>query len=215
MADELIHELSAGYALDALDPHEREEFEQHLAGCERCREEVATFASASAALAVAVPPASPPPDLGERIVAAARAERPNVVPLRPRWTPRALPIAAAAAAAAVAFAVGALAFHGGSHASALRSIPVEGASGSLVVSGKQAALVLSGLGRAPVGKTYEAWVLRDGAAAPAGVFRGGGRTITFRLTRDVPSGAMVAVTVERAGGVAKPTRTPMIVSGRV
>jgi len=32
-----IHELTAGYALDALDPDERRAYEAHLAGCERCR----------------------------------------------------------------------------------------------------------------------------------------------------------------------------------
>jgi len=29
-----IHELAAPYALDALDVHERREFEEHLASCE-------------------------------------------------------------------------------------------------------------------------------------------------------------------------------------
>ena len=215
MADELIHELSAAYALDALDPEEQEEFERHLAGCERCREDVAGFSGTTAALAFAVPPATPPSGLGDRIAVAARAERPNVVPLRPRWAMRTVASSLAAAAASVAVAVWAVGFRGSSGATALRSIPIEGASGSLVVGGKQAALVLTGLGRAPVGKTYEAWVLRDGGAVPAGIFRGGGRTTVFRLTRDVASGSMVAVTVERAGGVAKPTRTPLIVSGRV
>ena len=33
-----IHELSAAYALDALDPAEEREFEQHLRTCEQCRE---------------------------------------------------------------------------------------------------------------------------------------------------------------------------------
>lgn len=211
MADDLIHELSAGYALDALDPHEREEFERHLAGCERCREEVAAFAGTAASLAVGVPPAVPPAGLGDRIVAAARAERPNVVPLRPRRTMR---VALTAAAVAASFLLGALIFsrHGTEQ---LHSVALEGANGSLVVDGRQAALVLSGLGRAPVGKTYEAWVLRNGGAAPAGIFRGGGGTTVFHLTRDVPTGAMVAVTVERAGGVSRPTRTPFVVSGRV
>jgi len=38
--DESIHELSAGYALDALAPEERTAFEAHLGGCARCQEEV-------------------------------------------------------------------------------------------------------------------------------------------------------------------------------
>ena len=35
-----IHELTAGYALDALDPDERSAYEAHLAGCEQCRHEL-------------------------------------------------------------------------------------------------------------------------------------------------------------------------------
>ena len=33
-----LHELTAAYALDALDPEERETYEVHLAQCDRCRE---------------------------------------------------------------------------------------------------------------------------------------------------------------------------------
>ena len=41
MADEPIHDLTAAYALDALDAHDEERYEEHLATCERCREELA------------------------------------------------------------------------------------------------------------------------------------------------------------------------------
>ena len=43
MDTDSIHDLSAAYALDALDDDERRAFEEHLAGCERCREEVAAL----------------------------------------------------------------------------------------------------------------------------------------------------------------------------
>ncbi len=38
-----LHELSAAYALDALDSDERESYEAHLAGCEDCQRELATL----------------------------------------------------------------------------------------------------------------------------------------------------------------------------
>ena len=38
-----IHELSAAYALDALDGDERREFEEHLTHCADCRQEVASL----------------------------------------------------------------------------------------------------------------------------------------------------------------------------
>ena len=93
--DELaLHELTPAYALDALDPSEEREYEEHLARCERCREELVGLRETAAALAYAAEPASPSPLLRGRILEAARADRPaNVVPLRPRW---AYPVAAVA-----------------------------------------------------------------------------------------------------------------------
>ena len=94
MADDAVHELTAAYALDALGPDEERAYEEHLARCEQCREQLAGFRDAAGALALAADPAAPPPGLRGRILDAARAERPNVVPLRPRW---AYPVAAVAA----------------------------------------------------------------------------------------------------------------------
>ena len=51
MEDDRAHDLTAAYALDALDPEEREGFEAHLAQCERCRDEVAELSAAASALA--------------------------------------------------------------------------------------------------------------------------------------------------------------------
>jgi pilus assembly protein CpaE len=98
MDTETLHDLTAAYALDALDADEARAYEEHLGSCPRCRDELAALTQTSAALAYAVPPAEPPAGLRERIVSAARAERPsNVVPLRPRWV---YPLAAATAVAA-------------------------------------------------------------------------------------------------------------------
>jgi anti-sigma-K factor RskA len=89
---------------------------------------------------------------------------------------------------------------------------LEGTNGSLIVSSAgEGTLVVDELAAAPAGKTYEAWVIEDGNPLPAGTFSGGGR-VAFALTREVPDGAVVAVTVERAGGVRKPTTTPLFAS---
>jgi hypothetical protein len=97
----------------------------------------------------------------------------------------------------------------------LRAVPLEGANGSVVVgSGGNGVLVLSGLEQAPSGKTYEAWVVHEGAASPAGLFRGGDTTIV-RLERPLPDGAIVAVTLEQAGGAEQPTSPPFITSAPV
>ena len=65
MAD--LHDLAAAYALDALDREEREEFERHLAGCDRCRVDVALYAESAGRLAdaTAVPP---PPHLKKAVM---------------------------------------------------------------------------------------------------------------------------------------------------
>ena len=175
MDTEPIHDLTAAYALDALDPAERQVFEEHLAGCRRCQEEVAELSLAAGSLAYAVEPVSPPPQLRARILDAARAERPNVVPLRPRW---AAPLAAAAAIAACAV-IGLADLErlpapssSNDQTSALRGVPLTGATGSVVVgSGGTGALVVAGLDRAPAGKTYEAWVDRGQVGLAGGHVR--------------------------------------------
>ena len=61
MGTEALHDLTAAYALDALDPQERREYEAHLARCERCRDELASLSDTATSLAYAVDPASPRP----------------------------------------------------------------------------------------------------------------------------------------------------------
>lgn len=54
-----LHTLTGAYALDALDPEEREAFEAHLACCPTCTEEVEGFRAATTMLAATV--SEPPP----------------------------------------------------------------------------------------------------------------------------------------------------------
>jgi anti-sigma-K factor RskA len=207
-----IHELSAAYALDALDGDERGEFEEHLRHCAECQDAVASFQEAASALAFQAEMPPPPAALRNRILDQARRERGNVVPLRPRWPFRAAAAAAAvAASAAIGLGIWAASLHN-ELGERPEAVPITGASGSVIVTQDDAAtLVVKDLPPAPAGKTYEAWVIESGKAAPAGTFVGGGR-VAFQLTRDVVRGAVVAVTLERAGGVASPTTKPLFAS---
>jgi anti-sigma-K factor RskA len=63
-----IHELSAAYALDALEPEQRVEFEEHLLRCAECRETVSLFQETAAALAYGVETPAASPALGRRIM---------------------------------------------------------------------------------------------------------------------------------------------------
>ena len=201
-----IHDLSAAYALDALSAEERQEFEQHLAHCEECRETVAAFHDTAASLAHGVEAQQPPPELRARLLEQARGERGNIVPFRPRWTVRATStVAAVAAVAAIAFGIWAATLHNqlGDRPEAFR---LEGANGQLVVTPEgDAALIVDDLAPAPTGKTYEAWVIEGETPEPAGTFAGGGTQTAFALTRTVPEGATVAVTIEPEGGSESPT----------
>jgi anti-sigma-K factor RskA len=85
----------------------------------------------------------------------------------------------------------------------------------LVTPGGSGALVVSDLAPAPAGETYEAWVIQGRAAAPAGVFTAGSPTTIVALSRPVPAGSRVAVTVEPAGGTSAPTHTPFLLSAPV
>jgi anti-sigma-K factor RskA len=100
--------LNGAYVLDALDEVERAAVERHLRTCETCAVEVAEFAEAAARLGAAEAVA-PPPELRNRVLAAARNTRqlPPRLPQRPSRPGRArLGVAVAAAVAVLAGTVG-------------------------------------------------------------------------------------------------------------
>jgi hypothetical protein len=96
-------------------------------------------------------------------------------------------------------------------------VPLRGSLGRLmlvVAADDGAVLALDGLGAAPRGLEYAAWVVPPGSATPlpAGAFDGADRVVL--LTRRVPPGARVGVTLEEAGGVERPTRPLRLVAER-
>jgi anti-sigma-K factor RskA len=226
MEADALHDLTPAYALDALDAEDLRRYEAHLARCERCQEELASLSESASALAYATDAPVPPADLRSRILDQARGERPNVVPLRPRWVKPLAATAAVAVCAAVALGLWAaslsskldrrdaelarqeqvarlLAQPGSRQISFSRGTLVVGRDGN-------GALVLNKLAPAGSGRTYEAWVADRGAPQPAGLF-GGGSAVAVPLERPVPRGATVMVTEEKAGGSATPTQSPFVI----
>jgi anti-sigma-K factor RskA len=189
MTNDDLHELTAAYALDALDADERRAFEAHLRECDDCRSELPSLSETVGALAYATEGPVPSVNLRNRIVTAARAEPPKVVALRPRRT-RLYAGTAIAAAAAVGLAIGLWAALSGGPAGKKLALTVR-PSGT-------AQLAVSGFDPAPAGKVYEVWVIQAGKPLPAAVFTSGGKTVLVRLTRPVPKGSTVAITLERA-----------------
>jgi hypothetical protein len=197
-------------------------YEDHLARCPRCRQELASLGEAATALAYVPESPAPPSALRVRILEQARSERPNVVPLRRRAMWVASAAAAVAACAALGLGLWAASLSGSldrersrqaSVASILadpaaRRLALSAGHGSVVVgSSGRAVLIVSRLERLPNGKVYEAWVVQNGKPTRAGIFHSG-QTTTL-LTEPVPSGSQVLVTQERAPGVDQPHNKPL------
>lgn len=99
-------DLAAPFALDALEEAERQQFEAHLAQCERCRREVDELRESAGLLGYAAPPAAPPPALRDRVLAEARAVRPIQAARAPRPVPARAPWLAAVASVLLLLAAG-------------------------------------------------------------------------------------------------------------
>ncbi len=78
----------------------------------------------------------------------------------------------------------------------------------------RALLVVHGLGRAPAGKSYQAWVIPPGKTVPVSAAVFGGEEPVVLLRPDVARGAVVAVTLERAGGANAPSHSPTLIAKR-
>ncbi len=234
-------ELAAPYAVGALDPAERVEFERHLETCAECRADVQGFREVTGQLAHGVTPSAPPTELRDRVLRRAREVRP--LPVRRR--PTAL-IWAAAAAVVVAMVGSYGAWRASSEARALRSslaaaeaerdstrqvlaalLDSSVATTDLAATGKAPSMRLYwnrarnivviaafDLPPAPAGRTYQLWAIEKGRApVSVGVFNSTptGRAV---VTLQMPAGvkpAVSAVTEEPAGGSPQPTQQPFLV----
>lgn len=226
-----IHALSGAYALDALDPDERTEFEKHLADCAICRAEVDSLREAAAGMAD-LTEVAPPGSLRERVLADAAVVRP-LPPLvdrarrRRRWG-----AFLAAAAAIVVLAGGAVAWHPWDRPSSSEQLSAvdrvaqapdaERSSHSLPGGGTvtvyrsvrldRAAVVVKNLPALPDGKVYEMWLQdRAGSMEPAGTVPAGVTSGEMVLEGSAASAVGAGVTVEPAGGSPEPTSDPVAV----
>jgi anti-sigma factor RsiW len=177
-------DATAAYVLGALDEAERDAFEEHLAGCAACREEVEELLPAAEALPMSVDPIDPPPSLKARIMAEVEreasllaaagpeADRPPAAPARaPRFPlrlPRLAPAAVAATLLVLGVAIGiGIATFGGSPERTVAA-QVSGAPGATVeieVNGEEGRLLARGLPAPPSGRVYQVWLKRAGHAA--------------------------------------------------
>jgi anti-sigma-K factor RskA len=84
----------------------------------------------------------------------------------------------------------------------LKAYDVRGMDGALLVGRSgEAVLMVHGLPAPAAGTAYELWIVHDGAVTRAGFLRGR----VGMVTRPVPPGATVAVSLEPAAGSKRPT----------
>lgn len=230
------HTLSGAYALDALPPEESVRFEDHLAECDACVQEVRGFAETTARLASAA--ASPPPeDMRSKVMAEISRTRQLAPPPariaepKRRWgwgTGLAL-----AACLVVILALGGVVFDQVRQVQELRenerqiaavlSAP-DAVTTSAEVNENVSATVVSSPGSGEVvfsahgleelqDEDYQLWLTRDdGSVYSAGVLDVGGDGEVSPMLASVedPDTEGVAVTVEPEGGSEQPTDDPMM-----
>lgn len=226
-----IHTLAGAYAIDALDPTERRDFERHLAVCQACRDEVRELRATAALLGSAVAE-NPPADLKSAVMAEIDRTRqlgPMVVPVdelgwRGFLQRLAVPVAAVLIMAVVGLGLLVRDLYsridqverGSSEIVAVLASPdarfvevrdPQGVAGRLVYSPStgRAVLLAHGLGPVPEDRTYQLWVIGEQGPTPAGIFRPTGEVAAALVHGDVRAGHAIGVTIEPAGGSPQPT----------
>ena len=129
-------DLLVGFALDELEPAQRNAVDAHLDECDRCQRDYAATTDTLALLALAAPPVEPPAHLRARVLEVPReSPRPREMRSR-RWTwtwPRvAVPALLVAAAVAVALYLPQMTSPGS------RTVQFSNAAGAVQVSGGSA-----------------------------------------------------------------------------
>ena len=227
MRDDL-HVLTGSYALDAISAAEREEFERHLQHCPACAAEVRGMRETAVRLARAravVPPAR----MEQRVLAA--TYRTRQLPPLPRDQirvvrafPRRLAVLAAAASVAAAVALGVTQLSAQHHLDRARETAIArlvtapdarvetartsaGGSVTVVTSAALRDAVVSSTGLAPLssGRVYQVWVMSPSGARSAGLLHG------TSLLATIAPGDRIGITVEPAGGAARPTTNPVAI----
>lgn len=217
---------AAAYALGALDEAEARRYREHAADCVVCRDEIATFAQVTDALAIAVPAQPLPRGLRRRVLASARASTPVApvpvapAPPRPRRASAARvrrPALAAGLLVAVLAIAGTLMLTrpGAPTARAIHasiSVKQPAASASVRLAGGHAELIVRRLAHPPVGQIYQVWLQRlHRAATPTGTLwtTGNGDVV---IPDNLDRTTQLLVTQEPAGGSEAPTSPPVVVA---
>ncbi len=230
-----MHTLAGAYALNALEEEGLRRFEEHLAYCESCAQEVRGLTETAALLGTAAA-RRPPQDLRRRVldeVSRTRQLAPAPVPLAipRRWWQKGMGLGLAASLL-LAVVLGGVAANQYRELSEMRqnerevalvlaapdarttsAQPAEGVSVSVVTSHSRGRLVFSaeGLDRLD-DEDYQLWLARPGGSVrSAGILAvdsdGSARPLVATGADEAEG---VAMTVEPEGGSPQPTTAPMM-----
>jgi anti-sigma-K factor RskA len=207
----------AAYMLGALDRDEAATLERHLAGCDRCREEMRWLEPAVQTLPEAVERQEPPRQLRETLMAEVRddlgeAEARPAPARRRRWLLKpamGFAVVALLVAGVVGYEVG----NDGSGEGGASTLErqVGDLNVKMVQEGDSGTLQLSGVHQLPPDKVLEAWVEREGEveAVPALFVPDRHGQAETRIA-DMSGVGTVMVTEEPQGGSDAPTGEPIM-----
>jgi anti-sigma factor RsiW len=201
-----------GLLLGELPPVTTMAVDQHLAGCDPCRRDLAAVAVAASALRdVARLPIAEAPDLPPLRSPIARggqqrpSEPPRTVPWRSWWL-----LGAAAVLLALVLAVGALTIDRDREPGPGRTVALGGpAAGGATAEarmrgagdGQVMTMTASGLPRPPAGAYYEVWLVGDpGEEFPVGVLAPNGEGVWSLPAEVAARYRVIDVTLEQADG---------------
>ena len=222
-----VHHLAAAYALNALDPEERREFEAHYPTCSICTDEVTSFRIAVAQLGEGVL-AHPPGDLKAKVMGEVHQTRQMsplvaepIVDLEERRggpgrsaSQRALLTLTAAALVVLAGLASFLALRT-SDTEAVLAAPdavvtaLEGESGTVTIVWSdeldQVAIIGNGLPRTGATSEFALWFVQADGVAPAALFDSDDGQV--RAVLDVADAEVGGwgITIEPNGGSLQPT----------
>jgi anti-sigma-K factor RskA len=223
-----IEEMLGVYALDALDADERQDVDDHLATCPRCRAELAAHREVAALLGNSTgdTPAAAPDDLWQRIVSV----------LRPNSRRRlALVVPLGVVAAGLMLTVGLLAAKVGSLGQQVNSLRHQASVTSVLLNPAHRTVELTSathpVWRATVvvlpdgegylinpsmpalvgSQTFQLWALSRGKVVSLGVL---GSHPTGAPIRVEPTMTVLMINEEPLGGTPAPT-TPVLVQGNL
>jgi anti-sigma-K factor RskA len=216
-----FEELWGAYALDAITDQERQDAEQHLAGCSACRRKLQELQEVVNLLPLAVPAVAPSPRLKARVFASILEEAPEQmltqVPRSPRrrswwqhWETRLV----ATAAALLLLLVGGLTMWNLSLQQQLAQIAAASPTITYTVSGTgstatnikgqvisfprlhMTTLVVRGLPPTSGTQVYQGWLIKNDKPSSIGLLNFQNGTATLNLADDIDGYDAIAVSLE-------------------